>query len=791
MQNKLILRTPASFPGDVWREALPLGNGEVGGLVYGGALREILAVTHAALWWHSVTQPLPDIHEKLPLQRALLKEGKIPEAERVMTRALLEQGYRPENGIPLPLCDILLQMQDIGAFRHYRRILAMDEGEATVRFDGNGHYLRRAFISRADGLVYLHLQAQDAPLSFLCRLDRHERDTVQTLPEPENQSLSATVQDGAGLFCFAADKAPQDAFGGVLCLRTDGELCAESQPRPTDTTWREGPFLSVRNATEATLILSVFPTGKREAEWEKARAQVLAAPDYETAKAAHLALHRPAFLATEFDLGSAAQDTSDEELLLQAYDGDAPAELYEKLWAFGRYLLLSSSRPGGLPCPLYGLWAGSWNAYWPWNMFNVNAQMMYWQALSGNLADCEMAMFDYLDAMLPDLRENARKLYGCRGIFLSSVNTPESGLHKNPNPHILHYTGAAGWMAQHYYDYYLTTGDEAFLRQRALPFLYEVALFYEDFVQKDEDGALLFSPSCSPENHPRNVLATGCYSQVAVNSTMDVAICKEVLTNLLEGCAITGQYAEKWDTWRTMLRALPPYRINRDGALREWLDARFEDNYEHRHQSHLYPAFPGTEITQKSRPELFRACQVAMEKRRVVGLKDQSGWSLTYMANVFARLGQGETALECLGYLTRSNLLSNFFTVHNDWRRMGVAMCNDNRVAPVQIDANMGFTAAMQEMAVSSARGEISAFHAFPAAWQQGHIGPLSTRVGCEVTLTFTPRGGAVTLRRKNGEGEILLSLGSSFRFPDGSDSRTLALSAGAELTLPVIRAPK
>ena len=611
----------------------------------------------------------------------------------------------------------------------------------------------------------------DGPFSLFAELCLHDTESAgdQALPE------GAETEHRGGLF-FSAEKEKGNFFGALLTAKCDGD-CKEEQSG-----------LRVTAASRAEFVLSVFLEGEREAGYAACLAAQKGTKGYEDALADHVILHSASFSAMEFSLGGTRHSLSNEELLLEAYEGESPRELLEKMWSFGRYLLLASSREGGLPCHLLGIWAGSWQPIWAFNMFNVNLQMTYWQALSGNMPEAHLAVFDYLDRMLPDFRENARKLYGCRGIFISAVSTPESGLHKNRNPHILHFTGAAGWIAQHYYDYYLVTGDEAFLRDRALPFLYEVALFYEDFVQRDEKGHLYFAPSNSPENCPKNVKEAGCRSQVTENATMDFAICKELLTNLLEGCAKTGQYREKWEIWQDMLERIPPYRINADGAVCEWMHPAYLDNYEHRHQSHVYPVFPGTEVTRKNDPELYEAFVRAMELRRVVGLKDQSGWSLTYMANVFARLGMGDRAEEVLGYLTRSNVMSNLITVHNDWRRMGIAVCGDYRQAPVQLDANMGLTAALQEMALFSTRGEIDLFHAIPAAWDRCKIGPISAKTGTLVWEEMGEGGITATLRQAHGNVTFLLSAGAGFAFADGKGDRTVTLAEGEEMTLSLQR---
>jgi alpha-L-fucosidase 2 len=331
--------------------------------------------------------------------------------------------------------------------------------------------------------------------------------------------------------------------------------------------------------------------------------------------------------------------------------------------------------------------------------------------------------------------------------------SPESGIMRHTAPHVLYWTDAAGWLASFYYDYYLFTGDEDFLKNRAVPFMKEVALFYEDFIVKDAHGKNLFMPSQSPENQSSNMMVLDEESgrltsiKVQINSTITVAISKEVLTNLIASCELLGIEKEEVVTWKKLLADMPEYEINEDGALKEWLHPDFKDNYEHRHMSHIYPLFPGDEITQESDSALYEACRVAIDKRLSIGLGSQTGWSLAHMANIYARLGDGEKALEALDILSRCCLGQNLFTYHNDWRKMGATVnLEHGRTAPFQMDANFGISAAITEMLCSSNPQVLSLLPALPSQWDSGNFNGILTRTGASVSAKWDMEKGKVDL---------------------------------------------
>ncbi|MGE4489437.1 MAG: glycoside hydrolase N-terminal domain-containing protein, partial [Kiritimatiellales bacterium] len=522
MKNRLIIKTPASWWGARWREALPAGNGMVGAAVYGAVHEETVMLTHGDLWSGVKTRPLPDVCNRLSNVRKLLFEDRAREADRVLDDALSEEGYAPDIGTPLPLGDLKIKIPVEKGFRQYRRTLDMSTGEISVNWkDGGLAYQRKLFVSRTADLVVMEIRCDGGPLTAELSLDLHQRSDARWCCEGEAPLPGNVEVEKDGEFIQYAARNDDGLDFGAVARRIDVGNCA-------------------------TVIVKLFVKEDRQTAWTRLQNELLPIEmNYDALLAQHAAEHSELFNRMSLDLGASEEQRScsNEELLLEAYQGEAPVALIEKMWAYGRYLLISSSRPGGHPCHLLGLWCGEYRGFWAFNMANENLQMIYWQALSGNMPETLLPVFDYVERMMGDFRENARKLYGCRGIYIPAVTTPPSGLLKTVLPHIIHWTGAAAWIARHFYDYYLYTGDETFLRGRALPFLRETALFYEDFFTIGEDGFFVSAPSNSPENNPAEYWdgsGMAMSMETTINATMDFALAKEVLTHLIEASELSG-----------------------------------------------------------------------------------------------------------------------------------------------------------------------------------------------------------------------------------------------------------
>lgn len=735
--DTLVMRTPAAWHRDMYREAAPTGNGLIGALVYGGISQERIAINHARLWEQGKRQELPDIHETLALTRDAIDRGEYLEGNWYSANALKEQGYAPRLGNPVPVGDLALEMDGRDIFRHYRRLVHMDTGEIEVTWqEGEQAFWRRAFVSRKRDMVFVCAGTDGRPFTLLAGAGRHETWEDDAKKKWESQEPSSFAQGN----CFGFQAVHEDGtWYGLLCaLDTDGRvsqrkgsLFVEGATRVTvavkPVAFSEGELKPMLQAAGDGQGAREELPGERQGFWGElswagglSREELF---DYEARLREHVALHEPLYRSAELSL-SHKKDTPNEELLARAFEEEASPELLEKQWKLGRYLMVSGTREDGNPFPLYGLWHGRYKMNWPHNMANENVEMIYWHTLPGNLGYTMRTLIDYYVKRMPAFRECARKLFGLPGIYLPAGTTPEHCYPTQIVPVILNWIGCAGWLSQMFYRYYQYTGDRELLESRILPFMYEAGLFYENYIVRDEKGTVRIYPSVSPENTPGNLIppenpdmAHPCPS--VENATMDIAIMKELFTNLLEVSGETGLYQEKRRLWEDIIAHLPAYGTTEDGDVREWQKDGLEERYNHRHLSHIYPLFPGTEIVRGRDDEAqVRAFEKAVDKR-ILGA--QTGWSLSHMACIYARLQRPERVMECLDTMDKACLLKNLFTLHNDWRGMGLTLGRGSS-APVQLDAAMGVVQALQECLLFVDRDCVKLLPALPERLGQGAL---------------------------------------------------------------------
>ncbi|PHV72259.1 alpha-L-fucosidase [Sporanaerobium hydrogeniformans] len=713
----LIGKMPATWYKDSWKDAFPAGNGEIGISVYGGVKEETVLINHCELWHWGKRSALPDVSGSLKQTRELIDQGKYLEANAISSAALHNQGYVAELYKPCPVGDFKIRMHQEGIFKNYRRELNMETGEIVVSWIGDKiNYERRAFVSRADEVIIYQIKASKPILGADLWLQMHETgyDDYTKKLEQIKDSLECEVKDQ--VLYYAATNEDGKDYGIVgNILSCDGEVVVMQDK------------LVITKAREITIALKVFACTKRERAYCEAVEHLKQLDKvYNVLLSKHAKLHKALFHSASLTLcENKPMQRSNEELLLEAYSEGSSLLLIEKLWHYGRYLFISGTRKDTQPFNLYGLWGGRYELLWSHHMANINIQMMYWQALVGGYSETMKALITYYINLMEDFRENAKKIFGLPGIYMSAGSTPGYGLANQVVPVITNWISGAGWIAAHFYEYYRYTLDKEALHKYILPFMLEALAFYEAFMVLDEKGDYTIYPSVSPENTPGNLNKKSFKhmshaNPTAKNATMDFAIIKEFLNHFIDLCENLPDYQERVIRCKEMLKHFPDYQVNEEGAIKEWMTKELEDFYYHRHLSHCYPIFPGREMVNERDTLLGKAFEKAVDLRILGG---QSGWSLAFMACINARLGRGNEALLCLNHLTRSCLTNSLFTLHNDWRKMGMTLDMSREfedIAPVQLDANLGIVAAIQEMLLYADQKILKVLPALPNEWEQG-----------------------------------------------------------------------
>lgn len=727
LKNSIQSFIPANWWGETWREGFFSGNGQIGINAFGGALNEKILINLAELNWQGKVSVMPDIGAKIKEVRQLIDEGNTEEAQTVMSKLLVQKNFRPQTFYPLPLAVLNIFANTDKTPKEFHRVLNTSNGEISISYlDANTRMTRNMFVSRADGLIVCELvktgqKLIDVDLSFSVPDKINARTPVGVSMTPEGV---LTKCEGNFLY-FSARNDDGSEFGVVAKVTYYGGTIVPKDDK-----------LNVRGANSVLIVAKPFANSYKEKEFNAIKTQLASnKATYDKLLKAHQAIHQKEMDGLEIEIESSSLSDTAENLLLDCKkEGVMSPALAKKMWNFGRYLLYSSTAFDGKIVLPTGLFNGNYKSVENTVNFAGKTESCYHAVLAGGMEQLLEPLFVFAENAIGDMRDNAIRLFGVRGLFLPAVTTGVTGRVGLVEPSVLHFTGCAGYLAGLFYDYYLFTKDTKFLKTRALPFMKEVAQFYEEFFKLTREDVYESSPGYSPMSTQSDAKQP---TYIGKNATIDFSIATQLLQNLIEGANVANVYKDEVDKWQDMLTKIPSPKVDSDGALRDYADKNAD--FKTAGVGALYSAFASRNVDMTSDDETLKTYVATARKKLAESGNYQTAMTMIDLARAFIRLGQKAQAMECLSNVVNCCAYNNLALGYSDWRGNGVV--GENVWAPMQLSANMAFATAIQEMLLYSKEGALSILPCIPNDWKNITVENMQAVGNLAVSIELSAKG--------------------------------------------------
>jgi len=745
----------SSKPATTWEEGLICGNGTIGVNILSRPLDETIIFSHERLFLPQGPPTVPPDNSHLLFEiRNLIDKGLYKQATEYAAIISGQEGFMYPDPF-VPAFDLNLKMDPDLEVNDYMRSVDFQTGEATVHWsDSRGVFERNMFVSRADGLAVLLITGPKGALDFKLEInprkpsDKLDARTISRsyqVFESHISDITRTVKDKSITYKNNFSKAYPGSIhaleGVAKIVMNNGSLIEGKES------------IEIKGADQVLVLIDIellYDPAKSEAERMKEKMSGLPA-DYQILLNRHAKIHGELFNRMKLDLGGGKDhNLTTEELIKKSTSENLNMALLEKQFDAGRYNIISCT--GELPPNLQGVWGGTYVPGWASDFtHNGNVPSAIASQLMGNMPELMLAYTSYIESLVPYMEINAKHIFNSRGVVLPSRSTT------NAYNNALAKTFAGGfwvagapWAAHFFYDYYLYTGDKEFLKNHCLPFMEKVAVFFEEYLYEDENGVFVFSPTQSPENTPGNTDSQGTF-----NATMDVSAAKELLNNIITASNELGVNQDKIPLWSSMINKMPPYMINGDGIIKEWLTPKLDNNDAHRHSSQLYDLYDGITKEIEESPELQEAFRKSIEykldkhwRNNPVGFMS---FGLVQLGQAATSLGEGELAYECLQYLVNRFWLNNLASMHN-------------HKSLFNMDISGGMPAVIIKMMVASEPGKISLLPALPSKFQTGSIEGVLCRGQVEiVNLSWDKKNIKVSVK-SGKEQKLVLALPSEIK---------------------------